>query len=129
MPRQVIFELSELKQTNAGDRKGGKDDWMADRVQLPRGLHNGYVTEQNTRNVTSKDLVSMPGFGSSWGDCDGSKEHESLDFDTVNTPFWVDSIFFIICPLLSIIYVYCWLLRLLPLVTHAHSRSLTTPKY
>ena len=34
---------------------------------------------------------SMPGWGGSWGGGDGSKEHESLDFDTVNTPFWVDA--------------------------------------
>jgi H+/Cl- antiporter ClcA len=34
---------------------------------------------------------SMPGWGGDWGGGDGSKEHESLDFDTVNTPFWADS--------------------------------------
>jgi chloride channel 6 len=38
-----------------------------------------------------RDAGSMPGWGGAWGGADGSKEHESLDFDTVNTPFWVDS--------------------------------------
>jgi len=38
-----------------------------------------------------RDPGSMPGWGGNWGGGDGSKEYESLDFDTVNTPFWVDA--------------------------------------
>ena len=48
-------------------------------------------SDRQLESARLREPGSMPGWGGDWGGADGSKEYESLDFDTVNTPFWVDS--------------------------------------
>lgn len=90
-------------QTNVSVAAGGVNEDLGDEDSSPddegifgvvsawTGVGGPHADRATLDSANLRDPGSMPGWGGNWGGGDGSKEYESLDFDTVNTPFWVDS--------------------------------------
>ena len=95
-PRTPFAQAMEVDSGVESSDEG--EDGVDDQAGVGGGAHGGLLwwlgrerDHAQLDSATLRDQGSMPGWGGAWGGGDGSKEHESLDFDTINTPFWVDS--------------------------------------